>query len=475
MECLAIRESVVTCPMEEGPAISGTLLELSRHAAVFESIAPVQPLRAGAVLPEVQIRLRGGVVYQGRATVRNFLAAGLTEVCEISLGDGWRSGDLSLIREAGAITEQFNEFLNEWGGQQRIRSEFKILVADMQSMLTQLRLWLGQVELALTVGMESGAGAEGAREDAARKLGPAVSAAIDSLWSRFEPIALSLQPSEQAVHRAYLRRALHPLLMCSPFARRAFEKPLGYAGDFELVNMIARDPFEGASLYAMLINHWLLQQAPSAGHRNRLQRLEDVLVQESARCLARGRGMRALNLACGPAIEVQRFVSRHRASEQTSFCLLDFNDETIEHTRRALGQIRKLHGRATSFDFVRRSVQHLLREAGALGRNGTAQDQFDLVYCAGLFDYLTDPVCQRLMKVMCQRLAPGGLLLVTNVDPGRSVGLSLDYMLDWPLIARSAAQLRRMAASAGLTDGVTVNAEATGVNLFLEFRRLDDF
>lgn len=34
-------------------------------------------------------------------------------------------------------------------------------------------------------------------------------------------------------------------MLCSPFAYRAYHKPLGYAGDYEMVNMIARDPYEG--------------------------------------------------------------------------------------------------------------------------------------------------------------------------------------------------------------------------------------
>ena len=30
-----------------------------------------------------------------------------------------------------------------------------------------------------------------------------------------------------------------------PFAYRAYTKPLGYAGDYEVVNMMMRDPYEG--------------------------------------------------------------------------------------------------------------------------------------------------------------------------------------------------------------------------------------
>jgi extracellular factor (EF) 3-hydroxypalmitic acid methyl ester biosynthesis protein len=64
----------------------------------------------------------------------------------------------------------------------------------------------------------------------------------------------------RSVHRIFGRRQLHPMLLCSPFLYRTFAKPLGYAGDYEMINMIMRDPLEGGSLYAKIINLWFLQQ-----------------------------------------------------------------------------------------------------------------------------------------------------------------------------------------------------------------------
>ena len=40
---------------------------------------------------------------------------------------------------------------------------------------------------------------------------------------------------------------------------RAYTKPLGYAGDYEVVNMMLRDPFEGDSLFAKVINSVFLE------------------------------------------------------------------------------------------------------------------------------------------------------------------------------------------------------------------------
>src|SRR5438876_8063021 len=128
-----------------------------------------------------------------------------------------------------------------------------------------------------------------------------------------------------------MRRHLHPLVLCAPFPHRTFYKPLGYAGDYEMVNMIARDGHDGGSLYAKIVNCWFLKQAPSEAHRNRLRYLENKLLEETLRVIRAERQPRICNLACGPAVEVQRFLGEQTISDQAHFTLIDFNDETREH------------------------------------------------------------------------------------------------------------------------------------------------
>src|SRR5256885_932406 len=107
-----------------------------------------------------------------------------------------------------------------------------------------------------------------------------------------------------------------------------------------MVNMILRDPKEGASLFAKLFNVWLLHQDSAAAHRNRLEFLRQRLIQEALRGLRRGRVLRVLNLGCGPAGEVQQFLTEGSLADQAEFALLDFNDETVKHTGRALDELR---------------------------------------------------------------------------------------------------------------------------------------
>ncbi len=68
--------------------------------------------------------------------------------------------------------------------------------------------------------------------------------------------------------------------------------------------------------------------------------------------------------------------------------------------------------------------------------------EFDLVYCAGLFDYLSDKVCSRLLQYFAARTNPGGTVLVTNVHSSNPQKISMEHLLEWHLIYRDEAQLK---------------------------------
>jgi extracellular factor (EF) 3-hydroxypalmitic acid methyl ester biosynthesis protein len=60
-------------------------------------------------------------------------------------------------------------------------------------------------------------------------------------------------------------------------------------------------------------------------------------------------------------------------------------------------------------------VHQILKDSSRAGA-GFEVGGYDFVYCAGLFDYLSDRICRRLLEVFYDLLAPGGLLVATNVD-----------------------------------------------------------
>ena len=458
----------MVCRNSQGLEIRATLVHFTRYLAIFELYTPSVILRSSEVLSDFRITLGDRLAYGGKAVISNLVNAGAVLLCEANLDEGWIDLSSGLGTGVSELGAEFDGFLKRWQTCYKIVPEFKLVVADMQSLLADMHLWLDQVELAIR-SSPNGERIEMLRAAAQSVAGPALRA-IESLGDRFEEVATRVERELRPAHIHFTRRNLHSTLMSSPFAYRTFHKPLGYAGDYEMVNMIGRDPYEGGSLFARVVNAWFLQQLPAEAHRNRLKILKQKLIEETARMVRAGHVAKVFNLGCGPASEIRDFLSDSELSDHAQFTLLDFNEETIQHTGALLKQVSNRFGRRTIIQLQKKSVQQLLKDAARAGTQSTGA-KFDYVYCAGLFDYLPDRICKQLMGALYDLLAPGGLLLVTNVDGTRPFHNKLEFILDWNLIYRTGPQLADLRPDPVDREACTVTADLSGVNVFLEIRK----
>jgi extracellular factor (EF) 3-hydroxypalmitic acid methyl ester biosynthesis protein len=463
------KETMVLFQNHQGLEVRATVNQMTRHNLLMEVYAANALIQVSEVFEKFSILYNGRTTFSGRGIATNCLYSGATLLIEVALDGTWADIDLGkALSDDSALEGDFNSFLEHWQQSQHISPAFKAVIGEMQSFLTEARLWLEQIEIGIRGSPNSD------RVQLERKLVAAIASFIfpfmDAVWGKFEPLAKEVMPQFQGMHRAYLQRHLHPLLLSSPFAYRTFAKPLGYAGDYEMINMIMRDPFEGGSLFAKIVNFWLLKQPPAEAHRNRVEYLTRKLTEEALRVVGLNRKARILNLACGPAAEVQRFVSANALSDSAEISLLDFNEETLLHTQGVLEQVRTHCSRSTGFHFLKKNIIQLLKESSR-STNRTSENGYDFIYCAGLFDYLTDNVCQRLTALMFEWLSPGGLLVLTNVDANKPFHTSMEYMLEWHLIYRNRDAMMKLAPPHLDLESVVVKSDFTGVNLFLEIRK----
>ena len=118
------------------------------------------------------------------------------------------------------------------------------------------------------------------------------------------------------------------------------------------------------------------------------------------------------------------------------------------------------------------SVHQLMKECRRLINSEASK--FDLVYCAGLFDYLPNNSCKELMNIFYDMVVPGGMLVATNVEPSNPLRYGMEYLLDWHLIYRNDEQMRDIRPEDTDKADVCVHTDVTGVNLFLEVRKPDN-
>jgi extracellular factor (EF) 3-hydroxypalmitic acid methyl ester biosynthesis protein len=68
-------------------------------------------------------------------------------------------------------------------------------------------------------------------------------------------------------------------------------------------------------------------------------------------------------------------------------------------------------------------------------------------------------------------VAPGGLLVATNVDASNPSRNWMEYVVDWHLVYRNHQQLEYLVPDGAWTENVSVKSDTTGVNIFIEVRK----
>lgn len=287
---------------------------------------------------------------------------------------------------------------------------------------------------------------------------------IERALEAFTEAGEVLSAEVQAEYHAHTHRLIHPRMLQSPFARRCFEKPLGYAGDYVMVRYIVGEPLQGDSAFAQLMNFALHQMDVAQGHRNRIKVLEALLSEHAQTAHAGNRKARGMTIGCGPAEETFRFILNSPYADCLDLTLVDFNRETLDWTADRLKQACAQTGRRPGLEFMEESVVNIARR-----REDSIKPEFDFVVCAGLFDYFSDKVCSRVIQFGARALLPGGTLMVTNVSKCRS-SFGMSKLLEWDLIYRSAEHLESlMPRFPGFTH--KVYADETGTNVVAEMRR----
>lgn len=243
-----------------------------------------------------------------------------------------------------------------------------------------------------------------------------------------------------AAWRSFSKWALtHPItryLHADPMTHRAFTKPRGYAGDAVMMDYLYGLESPTVEPAVRPITRYITTDALSArAVRHRRQVLAsaiDTLVAE------RGRGA-ATAVAAGHLRELS--LSTAARDGRVTITAIDQDEVSLELIGREYGHLGAVP--------VPGSVRQILTGRLVL-------PPADLVYAAGLYDYLTEPVAQRLTQLMFDSVTPGGRLLLANFLPDIPDVGYMESFMDWHLIYRSDAQMRAFADALAVREVASV-------------------
>lgn len=270
---------------------------------------------------------------------------------------------------------------------------------------------------------------------------------------------LSLTPRARDEHGQFFRRKLWPFTRQSAFLRRTNERPRGYAGDSEMMQMLYDEDFSGTSVLGCLLHHHPIQSDAAKAVRHRIELIAELLRRREERA-------RVLSLACGPARELNEIVCSAASAEALDIVLADQDEDALKEARAEVARVERRLGASVRATTRKLSVRDLMR-----GDAASSLGDFDAIYSLGLFDYLSTPVAKRLVTILVGLLRPAGSLVIGNFHVDCSTRTYLDVWMNWPLLYRTEAEMLDLTSDVPLPIHRAVEFEATRSQMFLRITR----
>jgi extracellular factor (EF) 3-hydroxypalmitic acid methyl ester biosynthesis protein len=445
----------------------GPLRVLDLSAAGFSAALDPEvgiELAPGSVLESCTLLLRGQAVWGGEAVIVHSsierigarFTTGALDLNHLRLGATLESR-LSLRREQTTL----------------LPPEWRAAVADLYQLLEHARQEVEQFELS-----ESHDPLDRPNEEARlfERLRSRWGTEFYAAASELHAMSKGFNWRVAALGRSYASAILAPLMLACPMHRRAYEKPLGYAGDFRTIELCFARQLTGEGLFGRFLQHvaqhYTLTQSVLA---------REVVMREAVRAALESEGegtVRVMALAAGGAVELRRVLAEvGNLTRPAHLILLDQEPAAHESAHRHITRVLldRHHGTLpVTVECLQFSVRQLIRPQGddeLRVVNETLAD-LDLIYSAGLYDYLPDAIATALTRAVYDRLRPGGRLLLGNLVETPDSTWIFEYVLNWSLIYRTEESMLRLAR--GVTPqpahtGITL--DATGRCIFLDVTR----
>ena len=241
------------------------------------------------------------------------------------------------------------------------------------------------------------------------------------------------------------------LLHQDPFTSRSFRKPRGYSGDGKLLDLLYRHDATMPTVRASTALGQEIYAYTSVSSSSRAVQERRALLAELVDVTAeRSDGAEILAVAGGHLREAQlsKALAEGRLKRWTS---LDQDEANLSEVAQSLA--------GTVVELKSGSVKALAEGAYDLGT-------YDLIYSAGVYDYLPFNISVGLSQILMSMIKPGGALFFANFSTEVVPAAYMETFMNWPLILRSETEMRRMAKA------ITARADADAEVFFGENRHI---
>jgi extracellular factor (EF) 3-hydroxypalmitic acid methyl ester biosynthesis protein len=456
-----------------GQEVVAQVLDVSRYGCRAVLPKDSESNRLFTKIKRAEIEVDSAIAYKGALT---FVNERQEENGSISMGASFEQGGCDLDAFAAATGHQINldsdlqrfQILSE-----NVKPEFKILAADLNAILQEIKLKLEREESRVAEAAHSENYRARLEERVINVAMSIYRPILQNYLTRFQEISNGLGLDEETLHKQYFRLNFQSLIRGTPFVDRGITKPLGYSGDYGMMVMLYEYADQGDTLFTRFFHRFVCSEPAAVANRNRVGFLSDILMEGYEKALKRGDKIFSVaSIACGPAREIFEFLTCGAIDPKLPIKLVLIDSE--EHA------LNYAHNRLKELGLPQKQVEMIFLKEDAVtgilkGKEFVSWlKSSNFIISAGLFDYLTERVAQRMIGELFHHLAPEGQLLIGNISKRSPDVFAMDYFMDWRLILRDEPDLLRL-VNPEITSGrggvADVISESLGLNLFLRLKR----
>ncbi len=265
-------------------------------------------------------------------------------------------------------------------------------------------------------------------------------AKLDTAFAKVWKLYTEIPSEGQRAHQLYFQMMLHDLVEENiEVNRHIYRKPLGYAGDFIMMNYIYNyhdGAYVGATTFERLVNHYTCSIPISKSNIGRKEFLKQQILSTIERCDQ----PRILSVGSGPLRELTELVREGRFSKQVWFSCVDFEQRAIEHFKNEIEGLEPEKRNLVSLEFIVGNVVAIIRNKSVRER----LRGYDLVYTFGIFDYLSDRLSSALLNQLYESAREKGRLIVINASLDTSSHRAYYELLgEWNMYHRMESEMLR--------------------------------
>jgi extracellular factor (EF) 3-hydroxypalmitic acid methyl ester biosynthesis protein len=294
---------------------------------------------------------------------------------------------------------------------------------------------------------------------------------LDFCLSKIWEIVEHFDKSTYKLHQEYCQRIMSPLIEEGiEINKHLYKKPFGYPGDYVMMNYIYNyydKNYLGDTSYQRLLNNYACNISISRSNIIR----KDFIKENILEVIKETDKPTITSIGSGPARELIELLKENKIKKNIKFVCLDFESKALDYVKKEIDTIDEECKKNLSIEYVHKDIIDFIAD---ILENKGSDKHFDLIYVAGVFDYLSNRICSKLTKKLYGLLNKDAMLIVCNISSKDFKHRAYyEFLGNWVMIHKSQEEMLTWVQSLDNVKEAKFEQPSENVNyLFLSIKKM---